>query len=154
MLLWILCSQVVISLPLWMKLSMGQLLLFFLCSFCSIFSYVKGVLIINLFSLSLVHIDRSSRTKVLCKKGVSQSLEAPACSRLWHRRFPVNFAKFLRTHFLQRPSRGCFCIGIGIFSFQEIITHEVHLCCDTLFDLQRSSELSQECWQHSQNNRK
>ena len=24
--------------------------------------------------------------------------------RLWHRYFPVNFAKFLRTHFLQKTS--------------------------------------------------
>ena len=28
---------------------------------------------------------------------------------LWHRRFPVNFAKFLRTPFLQNSSGGCFC---------------------------------------------
>ena len=31
--------------------------------------------------------------------------------RFWHRRFPVNFAKFLRTPFLQNTSGGCFCIG-------------------------------------------
>ena len=29
--------------------------------------------------------------------------------RLWHRCFPVNFAKFLRTPFLQNTSGGCFC---------------------------------------------
>ena len=29
--------------------------------------------------------------------------------RLWHRCFPVNFAKFLRTHFLKNISVGCFC---------------------------------------------
>ena len=28
--------------------------------------------------------------------------------RLWHRRFPVNFVKFLRTPFLQNTSGGCF----------------------------------------------
>ena len=28
--------------------------------------------------------------------------------RLWHRCFPVNFAKFLRTPFLQNTSGGCF----------------------------------------------
>ena len=28
---------------------------------------------------------------------------------LWHRCFPVNFAKFLRTPFLQNSSGGCFC---------------------------------------------
>ena len=35
--------QVVISLPLWVNLTMGQLLLFFLCNFSSIFSYVRGI---------------------------------------------------------------------------------------------------------------
>ena len=29
--------------------------------------------------------------------------------RLRHRCFPVNFAKFLRTRFLQNTSGGCFC---------------------------------------------
>ena len=29
--------------------------------------------------------------------------------RLFHRCFPVNFAKFLRTPFLQNTSSGCFC---------------------------------------------
>ena len=29
---------------------------------------------------------------------------------LWHRCFPVNFAKFLRTPFLQNTSGGCFCL--------------------------------------------
>ena len=46
--------QVVISLPLWIKLTMGQLLLLFLCNFCSFFSYVGGVLVTNLFSLLLI----------------------------------------------------------------------------------------------------
>ena len=63
-LLWILCFlvlklcpiQVVISLPLWIKLTMGQLLLLFLCNFCSFFSYVGGVLVINLFSMLLIDI--------------------------------------------------------------------------------------------------
>ena len=36
--------------------------------------------------------------------------------RLWHRRFPVNFVKFLRTHFLQNTSCGCFCIIQSICS--------------------------------------
>ena len=30
--------------------------------------------------------------------------------RLWHSCFPVNFAKFLRTAFLQNTSGGCFCM--------------------------------------------
>ena len=46
--------QVVISLPLWIKLTMGQLLLFFMCRFSSFFSYVGGALVTNLFSLLLI----------------------------------------------------------------------------------------------------
>ena len=41
--------QVVISLPLWIKLTIVQLLLVFLCSFNSFFSYVGGVLVTNIF---------------------------------------------------------------------------------------------------------
>ena len=33
--------------------------------------------------------------------------------RLWHRCFPVNFAKFLSTPFLQNGSGGCFCTDIS-----------------------------------------
>ena len=60
MLLWILCfwfwsytPSIVILLALWIKLTMNHLLLFFLCNFCSFFSYVGGVLVTNLFSLLL-----------------------------------------------------------------------------------------------------
>ena len=72
---------------------------------------------------------RSSRPEVFCKKGVlwnfakfigkylCQSLflinlqAAPATllkMRPWDRYFPVDFAKFLRTPFLQNTSGGCF----------------------------------------------
>ena len=79
---------------------------------------------------SLSYSERSSRPEVFCTKGVlknfakftgkrlCQSLffnEAtdlrPATllkKRLWHKRFPVDFAKFLRTSFLQNTSSGCF----------------------------------------------
>ena len=63
MLLWILflvlklCPiQAVISLPLWIKLTMGQLLLFFLCNVSNFFSYVGGILVTN--HISLLSIDR------------------------------------------------------------------------------------------------
>ena len=46
--------KVVVSLPLWIKLTMGQLLLFLLSSFRSFFSYVGGVLVTNHFSLLLL----------------------------------------------------------------------------------------------------
>ena len=39
---------------LWIKVSMGQLLLFFLCNFYSLFSYVGGIPVTNLFSLLLI----------------------------------------------------------------------------------------------------
>ena len=45
--------QIVISLPLWIKLTMGQLLLHFLCNFYSFSSYVWGVLVTNPFLLSI-----------------------------------------------------------------------------------------------------
>ena len=37
--------QVIISIPMWIKLTMCQLLLFFLCNFCSLFSYAGSVLV-------------------------------------------------------------------------------------------------------------
>ena len=37
--------------------------------------------------------------------------------RLWYRCFPVNFAKFLRTTFLQNTSGGCFCVSKGASVF-------------------------------------
>ena len=48
--------QVVISLPLWIKLIMDQLLLFLLCNFSSFFSYVGGIPVTN--HLSLLWTDR------------------------------------------------------------------------------------------------
>ena len=46
--------QVVISIPYWIKLTIGQLLLFFLCNFSSFFSYVRGIPVTNHFSLLLI----------------------------------------------------------------------------------------------------
>ena len=73
---------------------------------------------------------RSNRPEVLCKKYVLRNFAKftgkHLCQRLflnkvaglrpatllkksfWHRCFPVNFAKFLRTPFLQNTSGGCF----------------------------------------------
>ena len=47
-------KQVVILLPLLIKLTMGQLLLFFLCNFSSFLSYVGAVQVTNLFPLLLI----------------------------------------------------------------------------------------------------
>ena len=46
--------QIVISLPLWIKLTMRQLMLFFLCNFSSFFSYIGSILVTNHFSLLLI----------------------------------------------------------------------------------------------------
>ena len=74
---------------------------------------------------------RSSRPEVFCKKGVLEKATTftgkhlrqslffnkvaglrPATllkNKLWHRCFPVNFVKFLRTPFSCSTSGGCFC---------------------------------------------
>ena len=43
----------------------------------------------------------SSRPELFCKKGVLRNF---AKKRLWHRCFPVNFTKFLKTPFAQNTS--------------------------------------------------
>ena len=40
--------------------------------------------------------------------------------RLWHKCFPVNFTKFLRTPFLQNTSGGCFYF-LDIYGSQDIV---------------------------------
>ena len=74
---------------------------------------------------------RSSHPEMFCKKGVLRNFAkftgkhvcqnlffkkvaglSPAGllqKRPWHRSFPVNLTKFLRTPFLQKSSGGCFC---------------------------------------------
>ena len=55
---------------------------------------------------------RSSRPEVFCKKGVLKNCDKFTgkhfCQRLWHRCFPVNLSKFLRTPFLSNTSGSCF----------------------------------------------
>ena len=85
--------------------------------------------------LYILDICGSSRPKVFCQKGVFRNFAKftgkhlcqtfyfnkvtglrPAIlfkKRLWHRYFPVNFPKFLRTPFLQNTSDGCFCVCNG-----------------------------------------
>ena len=82
--------------PLWIKLTMGQFLLCFLCNFSSFFSYDGGILVTN--------------------------------------------------HFL------CYwLIGICYLFSKLWLTKGI---CDTIFDLQPSSELLQKPWHHGHNNRK
>ena len=65
--------------------------------------------------LIVIHI-RSSRPEVFCKNSVLWNFAKFAgkhlCQSLfllWYWCFPVNFAKFLRTAFLQNASERCFC---------------------------------------------
>ena len=44
--------------------------------------------------------SRSSRSEVFCEKGVLKNFTKFRGKHLWHRCFPVNFVKFLRTPFL------------------------------------------------------
>ena len=76
-------------------------------------------------------INRSSRLEVLCKKGVLRNFtkftrkhlyQSLFFNRLWHRCFPVNFTKFLRTLFLTEHLRWlllyyhCYCQHLNIFN--------------------------------------
>ena len=89
----------------------------------------------------LTHI-RSSRPELYCKKRVLRNFAKftgkhlcksiffntvavlkPATlfkKRLWHRCFPVNFTKFLRTPFLQNTTGGSFCQIFLYFVFRSI----------------------------------
>ena len=79
---------------------------------------------------------RISRPKVFCKKMffiISQISQESTCAnlflnkvadlrpatllkkRLWHRCFPVNITKFLRTFFYRTPLDDCFCPCINPF---------------------------------------
>ena len=73
---------------------------------------------------------RSSHKRFSVKKGVLKSFEnsailqlLEACNfikkRLWHRCFPVNFAIFLRTRFLQKTSRRLLLASIQARVFQH-----------------------------------
>ena len=73
---------------------------------------------------------RSSHKRFSVKKGVLKSFEnsailqlLEACNfikkRLWHRCFPVNFAIFLRTCFLQKTSRRLLLASIQARVFQH-----------------------------------
>ena len=95
---------------------------------CTLFQPIK----LQIFCiLTIMPNVRSSCQEVYCKKGVLRSFakikgkhlcQSPFFNKvagltpatllkksLWHRCCPVNFAKLLRTRFLQNTSGGCFC---------------------------------------------
>ena len=94
---------------------------------------IKYLHIFYLLPLEMSHQVRSSQRRCSVKKSVLRNfakftgkhlcqslfsdkfsdlrLASSLKTRLWHRPFPMNFAKFLRTRFLQNTSGGCFCIN-------------------------------------------
>ena len=101
---------------------------------CQIWSWIFGTshLWPWCYCLAFLLLFRSSFLEVFCKKGVFRNFAKftgkhlcqslffnkvagwPATflkKRFWHRCFPVNFAKFLKTHhFYRTPPGGCFCV--------------------------------------------
>ena len=78
------------------------------------------------FQAIYIQVSRNSRPEVFCKKGFLRNFAKftgkHLCQRLfinetlfkkslWHRCFPINFAKFLRAPFLQNSSGGCFWVS-------------------------------------------
>ena len=56
--------------------------------------------------------------------------------RLWHRCFPVNFTKFLRTPFLQNTPADCFCVYTPLWKNQLYIVlskRQIFVFCNTSF---------------------
>ena len=68
----------------------------------------KNLEIKSEFSFSLVSTE-TIREAVVQRCSVKNYAGKFIKKRLWHRCFPVNFAKTLRTPFLQNTSDGCFC---------------------------------------------
>ena len=59
--------------------------------------------------------------------------------RLWHRCFPVNFVKFLRTPFLQNTSGGCFWILIKTSFWVDVLVADYIV---NLYKVATSKQLS------------
>ena len=94
----------------------------------------------NLFSADMlykVYMDKylastQKQSEVFCKKGILRNFakftgKHPATllkKRLWHRCFPVNFAKFLRVPLLTEHLRCCFCPQFEFFKKCCIICYQ------------------------------
>ena len=77
-------------------------------------------------NISGLPLRRSSRPKVFCKKGVPRNFAEFTRKHLSNKCFPVNFAKFLRTSFLQNTSDDCFCLRLSSndFAFHQTSFHD------------------------------
>ena len=56
-----------------------------------------------------LEISQNSQESTCASVSFLIKLQALLKKKLWHRYFPVNFVKFLRTVFTQNTSGGCFC---------------------------------------------
>ena len=69
----------------------------------------------------LLIIEKKQPPEVFCKKRCRSLILLK--NRLWHRCFPVNFAKFLRTPFYRTPSGDCLCIQVILSVGQNVLVH-------------------------------
>ena len=104
--------------------------------------FSRSMFLQSLTSFFIYVIIRSSRLEESRKKGVLRNFakfigkhlfQRPATllkKRLWHRGFPVHFAKYLRTAFLtELSSGGCFCIMLSftcLLSLTEFLSVDRH----------------------------
>ena len=74
--------------------------------------YEKKVIFRNFIKLTEKHLPR----RLFFNKVADLSPATSLKNRLWHRCFPMNFAKFLKTLFLWNTSGGCLCFLVFITS--------------------------------------
>ena len=88
----------------------------------------------------LLEISQNSRENTCAR--VSPVPESQACNVIkntWHRCFPVNFVKFLRTSFLQNTSGGCFCkVCFDVRIFQVYVLNVPLFSYISLYKLDKS----------------
>ena len=128
---------------------MGQLLLFFLCNFSSLFSYVGDFLDLPRFPLF---------SQLLIGRYILAIQQIITITHEEHLRlllfFLCNFSNFFSYvgGILVNNLFSLLLIDVYILAIPQIIRHEEH--CDTLFDMLRSTELPQKPRHHGHNKRR
>ena len=112
---------------------------------------------LNLRTMPARLLDRSSYPNVFCRKSAFKSSSKftgktprlrPATllkKRLWHRYFPVNFEKFLRTPFLIEHLRWLLLTGINL-CFPRVLTSPSWLPFHGIFPILGQLELHKLVW--------
>ena len=107
------------------------------CNGCYLHTSNKGLLImkceklIPLYLLQVIWILEHANNQLEYLSN-NQYIEAVVQSatllkkRLWHRCFPVNFAKFLRAPFLQDTSGGCFWVYFNFVNSYDFLMKKLH----------------------------